>query len=344
MKPHRSGVPRRQILLAPLIAGFGWLGGRAVHAAARSQKATLIAKFVNQVPVDPGDSAWEKSDVLEIPMAPQAVIKPRTYEAATRTLTVRSVYDETRLAFLLEWEDAGRDTRIGTVSAFRDAVAIEFPATPAAGIPYFAMGEPDKPVTIYQWKADWEVSEADDVDNAFPGMAVDWYPLSGRGPGELAAAKDYGREGAEKAFHTSWWSGNPLGDPELQARTAVEKLRAEGFGTLTSLEPNRQDASGKGIWRDGVWRVVVSFPLAQEAFNFGRGMTVPVAFAAWNGAAGERGGEKAVSTWYFLSLEQPTGTMAFVAPVLALIGAAAAQRWGLRLLHRGVDGDHKEEA
>lgn len=329
MNTKAEGVQRRHVLFAPFAAGLACLGGAAARAAT-SQKATLIAKFVERVPASPDDDAWKKSDVLEVPLAPQAVVKPRIYETATRALQVRGFYDDTRVAFLLEWKDPQRDASIGMSSAFRDAVALEFPATPAAGIPYFAMGEPGKAVTIYQWKADWELSRHDDVDDTFPNMAVDWYPLSGHGPGELTAVGDYGKEGAEKAFHTSWWAGNPLGNPELQARTSVEKLRAEGFGSLTSLEPGQQDALGKADWRDGAWRIVVSIPRDQEAFRFESGLTLPIAFAAWNGAGGERGGEKAVSTWYFLSLEKPLSKLAFIAPVLAFLGAAAAQTWAMR--------------
>jgi hypothetical protein len=196
------------------------------------------------------------------------------------------------------------------------------------------MGEANKPVTIYQWKADWEFAREHDVDEEFPNMAVDWYPFSGRGAGEIPDLADYGKEGADKVFHTSWWSGSTLGDPELQARTPVEKLIAEGFGTIRPVEHDRQDASGKGIWKDGVWKVVMSFPRSQEVFTFESGKTVPLAFAAWDGAKRERGGEKSVSTWYFFSLEQPVGTLAYVAPLLAFAGAVAAQAWGLRYLRR----------
>ena len=232
-----------QVAVGSIRPGLRPLGAEFCRQAATpSQKASLIAKFIEQVPRDVGDGAWEKADMLEVPMAPQAVVKPRIYEVATRALQVRGLYDDTRIAFLIGWKDTQGDTKIGTVSAFRDAVAIEFPGNPAAGIPYFAMGEPGKAVTIYQWKADWELSRHDDVDDAFPDMAVDWYPLSGYGPGELTAVGDYGKEGAEKAIHTSWWAGSPLGNPELQARTSVEKLRAEGFGSLTSLDAGQQDA------------------------------------------------------------------------------------------------------
>ena len=53
---------------------------------------------------------------------------------------------------------------------------------------------------------------------------------------------------------------------------------------------------------------------------------------AWNGAKQERGAEKAVSTWYFLSLEQPTSAVAWVAPVAVVAGVFAAQMAGLRRL------------
>jgi hypothetical protein len=43
-----------------------------------------------------------------------------------------------------------------------------------------------------------------------------------------------------------------------------------------------------------------------------------MAFQAWDGDNGEGGLQGAVSTWYFLFLEQPTPLAVFVAPPLAL--------------------------
>ncbi len=57
-------------------------------------------------------------------------------------------------------------------------------------------------------------------------------------------------------------------------------------------------------------------------------------FAAWDGARRERGGEKAVSTWYFLSLEQPVGPLAYVNPILVVAGAVIVQVLGFGLLRR----------
>lgn len=330
----RTPLQRRSTLLAPLAGGLAWLAGGLSKPAAAQEKASLIAKRVDRVPEDPADELWQSADLLAVPLAPQAVVKPRIYETGVTAITARALYDADRLAFLLSWTDAERNVGIDGVAAFRDAIALEFPADPANGIPYFGMGEPNKPVTIYQWKADWEFGRDSDVDQRFPGMVVDWYPLSGRGPGEIAAATDYGTDQADKAFDTSWWAGNSLGDPILQARTSVEKLWAEGFGSLTAVDPDRQDGTGRGTWAEGGWSVVVSMPRAQDLFMFEPGMTLPVAFAAWDGAKGERGGEKGVSTWYFVSLEQPVGSVVYWAPALALVGAVVAQTGILRHVRR----------
>jgi len=83
-----------------------------------------------------------------------AVVKPRVFEVGIKMLTARALYDAEHVAIQLTWRDASRNVQIGSADTFRDAVAIEFPSDPSAGIPYFAMGEPDKPVVIYQWKAE----------------------------------------------------------------------------------------------------------------------------------------------------------------------------------------------
>lgn len=341
MNGETTKWPRRKVLLASLAGSAAWLAGPLSRPAAAQQKASLIARPVDRVPDRPDDDLWLSADILDVPMAPQAVVKPRTYEASTKAVKVSALYDADRIVFRLEWADASRDVRIGGVASFRDAVAVEFPANPADGIPYFAMGEADKPVTIYQWKADWQFSNNRDVDEDNPNMAADWYPFSGREAGEIAGSADYGSAGeTDKSFHTSWASGSLLADPELHARTSVEKLLAEGFGTIGSVGTDGQDAVGSGVWKDGGWTVVISVPRAQEQFAFEPGRTIPLAFAAWDGSKSERGGEKAVSTWYFLTLEQPLGTIAYAGPVLAFAGVLAAQTWALRLLRRTARARH----
>ena len=49
------------------------------------------------------------------------------------------------------------------------------------------------------------------------------------------------------------------------------------------------------------------------------GVPVPVAFFAWDGDNGEDETRGAVSSWYFLILEQPAGSEIYVAPLVAVL-------------------------
>lgn len=342
MSSTNVAINRRRALAAAGTALLLSLLRPFAGVAQAQQKAVLLSKQVPQVPSDPEDRLWNQAEALEVPLAPQAVVKPRRYEPGVVSLVARALYDENQLGVLIQWEDSGQDMGPGSADSFRDAVAIEFPSNPSVRTPHFAMGEPDNPVTIYQWKPDWESGRGYDVDDRFPHMAVDWFPFTGRAPGEIAEGADYGKIEGAKAFHTSWWAGNTLGDLTLQEGTSVEKLQAEGFGTVAPAEA--QDGQGKGTWKDGRWKVLVSIPRAQERFTFDQGKTIPIAFAAWNGAKRERGGEKSVSTWYFLALEQPTGALTYVSPIAVAGLAALLQLAWLRLLRQRVNpGQESQE-
>lgn len=328
-------ITRRAALTAGAAALAAWVLSPA-RQKARAQKATLLARQVPQLPTEPDDALWDQAEALEVPLGPQAVVKPRTYEVGVKAVQARALYDGERLGFLLEWGDPTREAGIGRVDAFRDAVAVQFPADPSRATPFFGMGQQNGPATIYHWKADWQFGPNYDVDEQFPGMAVDVYPLSGKPAGQIPEGADYGQPGGVKAFVTAWAVGNTLADTDLQSRTPVEKLEAEGFGTVHSA--TAQDGQGKGAYRDGKWRVLISFPRAQDRFTFEKGQTAPVAFAAWDGSFKERGGEKGVSTWYFLSLEQPVRALAYISPVMVVVGVVLVQWLGLRWLRRQKAG------
>lgn len=321
----------RRAAIAAFVGTVASLLLRPVGRAA-AQRATLIAKRVPQVPQDPGDPVWQQASPLDIPLSPQVVVKPRHYKGGVASVRARTLYDENRLGFLVEWADQRKEAALGGVDSYRDAVAIEFPSDPSTTIPYFGMGQPDNLVVIYHWKADWQFARQYDVDDEFPNMAVDFYPYAGKLPGQMAEGADYGAKDGDKVFNTAWWAGNFLADPEIQVATSVEKLTASGFGTI---EPAKsQDGLGNAIWKDSTWKVVISVPRVQERFTFAQGPTIPIAFATWDGAHQERGGEKSISTWYFLSLEQPTGPINYISPVLVAVGVALAQLLGLRLLRK----------
>jgi hypothetical protein len=77
--------------------------------------------------------------------------------------------------------------------------------------------------------------------------------------------------------------------------------------------------------------VVLSRALATadtaNQLQFRTGRAIPVAFFAQDGSNGENGSRMAVSSWYFLALDQPTPPRVYISPVVAM-----ALTFGLGLL------------
>ena len=106
-------------------------------------------------------------------------------------------------------------------------------------------------------------------------------------------------------FLTAWGAGNPIADP--YRKSAAEEARAKGFGTLTTMSPMFEAVDANGVWQDGKWQVVFVRKLAlseKERIQLKSGGTVNVAFAVWDGAEGDRNGQKMVSIWNELVLEK----------------------------------------
>ncbi|MBM2839127.1 MAG: putative Nitrite oxidoreductase, rane subunit [Deltaproteobacteria bacterium] len=63
---------------------------------------------------------------------------------------------------------------------------------------------------------------------------------------------------------------------------------------------------GKGLWSGGKWRVVFLRSMVakdKDDVVFKKGMTMPLAFAIWDGGNLEKDGQKSVTTWHELKVE-----------------------------------------
>ena len=245
----------------------------------RSQTLSLEApRATSSVPLDdPWSSTWDTVPKLRIPLSAQNIAPPYG-GGAIRSVTARAQHDAERVYFLLEWTDLDPNASVTANLDFTDAAALQFPITDDA-TPY-TMGGPDHPVNIWQWKAVWQ----SDIESGFetsaerwPNAVVDMYPhpddplyRAAEGLGNLNAQRD--------------------------RTTPIEDLVAEGFGTLTTAET--QEVLGRGEWRDNQWRVVFSRSLSpgeSQLARFDTTTATPVAFAVWDGGAGDRNGQKSIA-------------------------------------------------
>jgi hypothetical protein len=141
-----------------------------------------------------------------------------------------------------------------------------------------------------------------DLEKVYPNIGIDSYPNLLRSPLEQPMRNALTLD-SDRTFVTGWGAGNIVSDPER--KSAGEDLTAQGFGTLRARPRVDQKAQAKGVYSVGAYRVVFRRalkPSGEHAARFEPGTTIPVAFAIWNGSAGDRDGKKSVTIWQDLKI------------------------------------------
>ncbi|MBM3483730.1 MAG: hypothetical protein FJX66_10565 [Alphaproteobacteria bacterium] len=270
--------------------------GQSAVALAAAEPPSLVAMRVGGKAGaidDPNAAHWAKAQALKIVMQAQSVVAPQNLEPSVAELSVRAAHNGQWIAFLIEWADPTKSDRI-VVDRFGDQVAVELPVNYEKDAPpNVMMGQPDGGrVTIMQWRAAFQrdLDEGEQsIEDLYPFTHVDIYP------DEVLRASD------ARAYMGSVGVDNPIGHPK---RVPVLDQMAEGWGTLT-VKPE-QNASGKGVWQDGRWRVLIARPMATDNNEYdprlAPGDQTVAAFAVWEGGNAEVGGRKAWSDWVDLAI------------------------------------------
>jgi DMSO reductase family type II enzyme heme b subunit len=250
-----------------------------------------------ELPLDPNDQAWQQAVPIVVPMSGQVIVSPRWENATVDQISVRSLYNDKAVGFLLEWNDRFKDTAHNEGAlppvkdtytkvlrdkqwTLRDAVAIQFPVAAGEGQerPYFLYGQPERPVVLWHWKAD--------------------------------------------------------GNEDPKQRTPVEVVSATGpKNPLVPMPEESQTVLGKGVYQDGRWKLVMVRPLTGKGkdISFVVGRPIPIAFYAWDGSNGEQALMMSLSSWFYLILEAPIPATVYLYTLLAILGGFGAEvllvRW-----------------
>ncbi len=148
--------------------------------------------------------------------------------------------------------------------------------------------------------------------------------------------KPWFRHGDPKHPVNMWYWRAPSVSPEAPEETLI--LDARGPDGPPSPREDSSALSGRGKWSDGQWRVVFSRPLETRDgrdIRFEAGRYIPIAFADWDGWAGESGSRHTLTGWYWLLLqpeENPlrlygtSGAVGVLAGLLFLAGVRAQRR------------------
>jgi len=262
------------------------------------KKFEIAATHVKKIPDNPDSGIWRFAPPVNLHLMPLWWRSQRPEE-----LTVRALHDGKELALLLVWADQTHDHTAIRPQDFRDAAAVQFSLTNDP--PFFAMGEKGKFVNIWMWKSERQADlepAYQDLDKVYPNIGIDSYPNLLRSPEEQPLRHALTLE-SDQTFVTGWGAGNIVSDP--LRKSPAEDLMAQGFGTLRARPRIDQMAQAKGVYGVGTYRIVFrrTFkPSGRHAVKFQPGMTVPVAFAVWNGSAGDRDGKKSITIWQDLKI------------------------------------------
>jgi mono/diheme cytochrome c family protein len=232
-----------------------------------------------EIDLDPDNPIWQGVPVHDVHMIPlSARANP------VNRVKFQSVVNDEGIFFRLEWDDPIADRTSSRHQDFKDAIAMEFSLGDVLlhkfghNEPFFGMGNRGKVVNIWQWRADWQTEI------------------------ETKEKLEYATQGMDMDMDTMIFGGevNPVDSLNPFRDVPVEELNAEGFGTLTPQPQTKQNILGKGVWKDGKWRVV--FYRALESLNkwdikFQSKQPVLISFAVWDGAHQDRNGRKVVSMW-----------------------------------------------
>ncbi|MBI4612339.1 MAG: c-type cytochrome [Planctomycetes bacterium] len=123
---------------------------------------------------------------------------------------------------------------------------------------------------------------------------------------------------------------NPVLVWQWSASGETEEWRAAGPGTVEMAAP-RFEAAGR--WRDGRWQVEFRREMDGEP-PFGTAEFVPVLFSTRDGANGETGDVRALSTWLYVTLEPPPSARPWLSGAAHGLGAVLVLAWLLRILRR----------
>ncbi len=267
------------------------------------KEGVLKAKLIKgDIPLDTENSLWTNAEPVDMRLAGQVVVAPRWENAAVDLVIVRAVYNDKEIGFLFEWSDRFKD------ASHKKDTEVNFEAYQAS--------LSAKPAGYHSYVKPREIPR--DIDNFRDSVAIQF-------PVKLM-------EGTEKPHFVRGDSSNGVNlwvwKSELQeeGKPPVEDSNVNGFQKPFTPQPkDGQQVKSAGIWKDGVWKVVVVRPLTTSDKNdvqFEKGKFIPFALNAWDGSNGEHGLAMSVSSWNYILLETPTPARVYIYAFagMALVG------------------------
>ena len=267
-----------------------------------------------ELPTDEYDERWKIVERRIVAIGGQITHKPRNFVTRIDDVWVRSLYNETHLTLMFQWDDRTKSVQVDEVDWDPYEVNLE-----DYGIveqePGGSKFEDDgmHPDSIAAKQTSYQVFN--------DGLAFQM-PIKFQ---ELPAPRK-----------PRYFWGDETFPVDIAKWTADGNLLAyEGTGWDQDLE-DRDDFSEehlklvKAEWKDGRWTVIISRPLKadyEEDTYIELGKYIPINFFVWDGHNGDVGRKMGVSAFYYLVLEPPIPAEAKWYAGLAAVGLVIVEGW-----------------
>lgn len=235
------------------------------------------------------DAVWKDSGAgQDISLMGQPMVAPKPKKTETSLINVTALHDGKWIAFRLKWKDT-EASEAGKLATFSDAVALQFPIKNNEVPPPIMMGGKDDPVHIFHWRYEYQLDAKNGkktIDKIYPNMTTDMYPMDFKQKGNFKEATEEQKD--------SYVGGTAAGNPQSFAKSGVDEIFAEGFGSSAVSESHQ--AKGFGEWKNGEWTVYIARPLTYEnGSKLAVGKKSHIAFAVWQGGKKEVGAIKSLT-------------------------------------------------
>ncbi|MEK6759958.1 MAG: c-type cytochrome [Deltaproteobacteria bacterium] len=118
-------------------------------------------KIDTPVPTSVDDERWEKAAYASFYTLPQVIAGERHFTPTINSMSVKALYNDMDIAFLVEWDDPTRGVpgdvksmEIAGGEVFVDGAAMQFTVKPSGTLrPYFGMGDGMHPVNLWMWQS-----------------------------------------------------------------------------------------------------------------------------------------------------------------------------------------------
>jgi len=250
------------------VANYAYSFGNGISPPGGRRVIEAI-ELTGELPSTVDNDAWQEAPASTFSLVPNVIKEERLFTPLNTAVTVRALYNDSDIAFLLEVNDRTESLPGGPVTTYfssgadrtmySDAVAIQFPkqdayTTAPVEKPLYRHGDAGHHTTIWYWNAG---------------------------------------------------SVEPLAQPQA----AILDASGPDSRLVLREQATHSEFVAEGSWQDGRWRVMMKRPRSNDGLSdidFPEGQFIPVSFANWDGNNLEVGSRHTFTSWYWLLL--PTDT------------------------------------